>query len=483
MSPARPKRARRSRYHVSYRLTRSVPAAIIAVLLVVAVAGATLTYKRLDDFVHATTGKHINPIGEVVQAVQPQPGTIAYKLNHGQQVNILLLGMGGYENDAPYLTDSIMAVTIDSSTNRVMMASIPRDLTVHMNLQSNPNRIWTQKINAAYEVPYTDIICCVASQYQGANGGGLAAEHEVGKVTGLTFDRYIAIDFVAFRDMVDALGGVDVCLSTNLDDYSYPDSANGYSPIHFKAGCQHLNGVQALEVARSRHAEQPQQASDFGRAKRQQDIMQAIKKKATTVNGFAKAPQLLTALQKNIHTDMTLSDMKAIYDWGKNLPDSSILRVAITAPSGAAEGNLLDYGDCGLGPYTSQLCPVDPTYNMIHKYLASLFVDQKTLGEKAPVQIVNGANNFPGLDSRVTTMLDPTGLQLADPVAHHASAQTLILDYSGGKFPLTTKWLQGYFGGTIVAATPSNPAPSPGQQTYGLVVVVGHDFALRFLGE
>ena len=43
--------------------------------------------------------------------------------------------------------------------------------------------------------------------------------------------------------------------------------------------------------------------------------MQAIKKKATTVNGFSKAPQLLDALQKNIHTDMSLSDMKAIYDW------------------------------------------------------------------------------------------------------------------------------------------------------------------------
>jgi len=305
----------------------------------------------------------------------------------------------------------------------------------------------------------------------------------VGKVTGLAFDRYIAVDFVAFRDMVNALGGVDVCLSTNLDDYEYPDYANGYMPIHFKAGCQHLNGEQALEIARSRHAEQPQQASDFGRAKRQQDIMQAIKKKATTVNGFAKAPQLLNALQKNIHTDMTLSDMKAIYDWGKNLPDSSIIRVAITAPSGAAAGNLLDYGDCGLGPYTSQLCADDPSFTMIHKYLAAMFIDQKTLAEKAPVQIVNGANNFPGLDGRVTTMLDPTGLQLADPVSHRASSQTLILDYSGGKFPLTAQWLQGFFGGTIVAATPTSPAPSPGQQTYGLVVVVGHDFALRFLGE
>ena len=481
MLRARP-RARRSRYNVSYRLTRSVPAVVAVALLLAVLVGATLTYKRIDDFITATTGHHLNPIGEVVQAVEPAQGTIAYKLKHGQQVNILLLGMGGYENDAPYLTDSIMAVTIDPTTDRVMLASVPRDLVVPMNLQTPSSRIWTNKVNAAYEVPYTNIICCVASQYTGRNGGGYAAEHVVGNVTGLTFDRYIAVDFVAFRDMVNALGGVDVCLSTNLDDYSYPNYHNGYMPIHFKAGCQHLNGEQALEIARSRHAEQPQQSSDFGRARRQQDIMQAIKKKATTVNGFSKAPQLLDALQQNIHTDMSLSDMKAVYDWGKNLPDSSIIRIALTAPSGSAQGNLLDSFNCGMGPYVSQLCADDPSFNMIHKYIASIFIDPKTLGEKAPIQFVNGANNFAGLDTRVTTMLDPTGLQLADPVGHRASAQTQILDYSGGQFPLTTKWLQTFFGATVVAATPANSPPAAGQQTYGLVVVLGHDFALRFLG-
>jgi LCP family protein required for cell wall assembly len=483
MLKARP-RARRSRYNVSYRLTRSVPAVIAGALLLVVLVTATLTYKRFDDFITATTGHHLNPIGEVVQAVEPAQGSIAYKLKHGQQVNILLLGMGGEQNDAPYLTDSIMAVTIDPTTNRVMMASIPRDLVVHMDLQTTPGRIWTNKINAAYEVPYTNIICCVAPQYTGRDAGGHAAEHEVGKVTGLTFDRYIAVDFVAFRDMVDALGGVDVCLSTNLDDYEYPNYNNGYirGGIHYKAGCQHLNGEQALQVARSRHAQQPQQSSDFGRARRQQDIMQAIKKKATTVNGFSKAPQLLDALQKNIHTDMTLSDMKAVYDWGKNLPDSSIVRIALTAPSAAADGNLLDAYNCGMGASVSQLCADDQSYNQIHKYIASILVDPKTLAEKAPVQFANGANNFAGLDSRVTSMLDPSGLQLADPVAHRPSAQTLILDYSGGQFPLTTKWLQTYFGGTVVAATPTNPAPAAGQQTYGIVVVLGHDYALHFLG-
>src|SRR6202165_3991006 len=484
MLKARP-RARRSRYNVSYRLTRSVPAVLVALLLRGVLVGPPLTYKRIDDFITTTTGHHLNPIGEVVQAVQPAQGTIAYKLEHGQQVSVLLLGMGGEQNDAPYLTDSIMTVTIDPASHRVMLASIPRDLVVQMNLQSNPSRIWTNKINAAYEVPYVSIICCVAGQYQGPNGGGYAAEHEVGKVTGITFDRYIAVDFVAFRDMVNALGGVDICLSTNLDDYEYPDYNNGYirNGIHFAAVCAHYNGEQALQIARSRHAQQPQQSSDFGRAHRQQDIMQSIKKKATTVNGFSKAPQLLDALQKNIHTDMTFSDMKAIYDWGKNLPDSSIIRVALTAPSGAADGNLLDSYNCGMGPYVSQLCADDQSYNMIHKYLASLFIDPKTLGEKAPVQVVNGANNFAGLDRRVTSMLDPTGLQLADPVGHRASSSTLVLDYSGGQFPLTTQWLQTYFGATVVAATPANSPPAAGQQTYGLVVVLGHDYALHFLGQ
>jgi LCP family protein required for cell wall assembly len=450
-----------------------------AVLLVAIVLGATLSYKRLDDFINATTGHHINPLGEVVQAVEPQPGTIAYKLQHGQQVNILLLGMGGYENDAPFLTDSIMAVTIDPNSHRVMLASIPRDLVVRMNLQSNPNSIWTNKINAAYEVPYTSIICCVAAQYQGRDGGGHAAEHEVGKVTGITFDRYIAVDFVAFRDMVNALGGVDVCLTSNLDDYSYPNYGHGFKPIHFKAGCQHLNGEQALEIARSRHAIQADQASDFGRARRQQDIMQAIKAKATTVNGFAKAPQLLDALQKNIHTDMSLSDMKAIYDWGKNLPNASILHLALTAPAPATDGNFLYGGNCGMGN-ASQLCAEDPSYRMIHQYLASVFIDQSVLAEKAPVQFANGSYTYSDLANRVTNMLDPLGLQLADPIGHAASAHTVILDYSGGQFPKTAQWLANYFGGTVVAATPTSPAPARGQQTYGLVVVLGHDYGVRW---
>jgi hypothetical protein len=282
--------------------------------------------------------------------------------------------------------------------------------------------------------------------------------------------------------MVNVLGGVDICLTTALDDNTYPDYTGGYHPIHFKAGCQHLNGERALEIARSRHAIQAAQSSDFGRARRQQDIMEAIKKKTTSVNGFSKAPQLLSALQKNITTDMSFTDMKAIYDWGKNLPNTSIIKLALTAPSPGTEGNLLDSGNCGMGPYVSQLCPDDQSYGMIRRYVRYVLIDPKVLAEKAPVQFANGSSSFTGLDGRVTGMFDPTGLQLADPVAHKASAKTIVYDYSGGQFPLTAKFLSGYFGATIVPATPTRPAPARGQQTFGLVVVLGHDFALRFLG-
>ena len=79
MQRARP-RARRSRYNVSYRLTRSAPAVIAAFVLIVVVVTATFTYKRIDDFLSTTTGRHFNPIGEVVQAAEPSQGTIAYKL-------------------------------------------------------------------------------------------------------------------------------------------------------------------------------------------------------------------------------------------------------------------------------------------------------------------------------------------------------------------------------------------------------------------
>src|SRR5260370_17714978 len=136
--------------------------------------------------------------------------------------------------------------------------------------------------------------------------------------------------------------------------------------------------------------------------------------------------------------------------------------VAQARPAAATGRKPADSSNLGSGPSVSQLCPDDPSYNMIRKYISSVLIDPAVLGEKAPIQFVNANNNYSGynLDQRVTSMFDPTGLQLADPVGHPAVAQPVILDSSNANFPLTAKWLPNYFRAPASGGTATGPAPS-----------------------
>jgi len=241
-----------------------------------------------------------------------------------------------------------------------------------------------------------------------------------------------------------------------------------------------VNGEQALEIARSRHAVQPEQSSDFGRARRQQMIMLGIKQKAVSANGLAKAPQLMSALESDFKTDMDINDLTALYNWGINLPESQIIRVGLTA------NDFLDFfanGPCAPPRTTSALCPEDPTYGQIHNYFANAFVDPKVLSEKAPVEIANASLNSADLGPRITTALTPLGFQFeGNPVRRKYIAQSVIYDYSGGAFPQTVDGLSRYFGMPVQQVTPQTGPPAAGQATDGIVVVVGGDVARHWYG-
>ena len=146
------------------------------------------------------------------------------------------------------------------------MLSIPRDLVVHMNLQSNSEQHLDQQDQRRLRGPVHEHHLLRRQAVHGPQrrrlrGGARGRQGHGPHLRPLHRHRLRRVSRHGQH-----LGGVDVCLSTNLDDNSYPTTSNGYHPIHFKAGCQHLNGEQALEVARSRHAIEPQQSSDFGRA-------------------------------------------------------------------------------------------------------------------------------------------------------------------------------------------------------------------------
>lgn len=475
----------------------------VVVFLVGVMFGASYAAVRAFNVIHTVTGQS-NPIQIVQDAVAPAPGSLAYKLQHNQPVNILVLGIGGQENDAPTLSDTIMAVTLDPVGKRVVQTSIPRDLWVPINAWTD-NRAYEEKINVANQVgsddSYANYPCCKKPDYVGRDGGGRLAEATVGMVTGIQFDRYVTIDFVAFRDVVDAVHGIDIHLDTSLHDCHYPDYHNGYlnggvplgypcpsatAGIYFPAGDLHVNGEQALEIARSRDAEEPAQQNDFARAHRQQLITNAIRKKALSVNAITQLDGLLNALQKNVRSDLTAGDINTLYGWAGKIPDSGIVRLALTNLDLLRE-YYLEPGSCG-NPEAYVLCPIDPSYGFIHNYIGRALVDPAVLAERAPVQILN-ASRQEDLDDRMSTLIRQYGLAVAPPVPDvlPASPTTVVYDYSGGGYRLTAAWLAAYFDGTVLPA-PAVPAPSaggpllPGAQTTGLVVVLGTDYQRRFGG-
>ncbi|HEX6548187.1 MAG TPA: LCP family protein [Candidatus Dormibacteraeota bacterium] len=451
-------------------------------LLLMLLAG-TVAGVRLAGFLGSVVNLQ-DPLAAVQKQVEPPAGSILYKLSHGQRVNLLLLGYGGDENDAPYLTDSMMVVAIDPSSHRAMEVSVPRDLVVSIDaFRSHPPAL--EKINAAYEIGMDDASWpAKRPEYEGRKAGGRLAMDTVGRVTGLQFDGFLAMDFKGFRDLVSALGGVQVCLDQRLDDNLYPDYHDGYikGGIHFPAGCQTVDGEQALQLARSRHAIQPEQASDYGRARRQQLLLSAIRSKASSLDAVSRAPQLLDALQKNFVTSLDLPDMQALYRWGAHLSDGSI------GHFGISEADLLDAfqfrkGTCG-DPGVWVLCPIDPSFGAVKAFFAALFVDPKVLAEAAPVEVANASATLDDLGSRVTNVLRPLGFQVADPIRRRTQERSTVYDFSGGRYPETARWMAAYFGANVVTVTPATPAPAgapPG--TGGVVVLLGRDYALHWIGQ
>jgi LCP family protein required for cell wall assembly len=467
---------------------------VLTLLLVVAFAAGLLSLPvpSTVNFLRHTFNAR-DPVTTIRNEVAPPAGSVAWKLQHGQQVNVLVLGYGGQENDAPWLTDSIMAVSIDPSSRRIVETSIPRDLYVGIDAWPNGGTA-INKVNVAFEVGNEPDVWGngpLAPQFQGKDGPGHLVEATIGRLTGLTFDRYVAVDFKAFRDVVDALGGVRVTLQEPLDDCHYPSAGDGFvnggvpvgydcppgAGIHFPAGTYRVEGEQALEIARSRDAVEPDQATDFGRARRQQMVISSIRQ-AAGAGALSKAPQLMDALQQDLETDLDLADITALYDFGRGLKESAFVHLAVTDQN-LVEGFLPYSGGCGsIDAYA--LCPVDPTYRTWQTLFSHLLVDRRALAERATVQLVQANEASADLPARLSSWLQPLGFDVTGSVQGLPRAETTVYDLSGGSHAQTASWLASLLGGQVVEGP--DPAPTPGEASNGVVVSVGTNYARQFYG-
>ena len=250
----------------------------------------------------------------------------------GRTWNILLLGS---DNDSKFnfpalLTQVMMIVHIDPAHHSVSLVSIPRDSWVYV-----PEVGGMHKIDQAFFLG--------ATQHNNFDDGVRLARLTVEKDYGITIDRYAWVGLSGFASVIDTLGGVDIDVTHPIVDDTYPDDTGNsndpyaYQRLYLVPGPQHLDGQEALEYVRSRHADL---IGDIGRTERQQEVLAALKKKLTPVNVITHLTQLIADVQGKVYTDVSEQEMLAFANFGRDLPDSAVQHLSL----GLGQGNQ-DYGE------------------------------------------------------------------------------------------------------------------------------------------
>lgn len=265
---------------------------IVALLFVASFTYGRFSYSR-SSVMTFEEWKTIPLLSQVRQLIHsPDRKLIGEKED---RVNILLLGMGGEGHEGPYLTDTIMVASIRPSDNHVALLSIPRDLLVPV-----PDHGW-RKINSANAF----------GELTEHGRGGDYARKLVANLLGVDIPYYVRIDFSAFTNIIDSVGGIDVYVDTSFTDRTYPTEDYLTQTISFEEGWQHMDGDTALKYARSRHGSAGE-GSDFARATRQQKVLAALKKKFLSLRTY-RNPSVITntlaSLQAHVTTNINIGEM------------------------------------------------------------------------------------------------------------------------------------------------------------------------------
>lgn len=368
------------------------------------------------------------------------------------RVNVLLLGVGDKEHAGADLSDTIMVVSYDVKTKSVAMFSIPRDLEVKL-----PKYGSYTKINAAHS--YGE-----SNKYPGG-GPGLAAE-TVSQTLDIPIHYYVRADFSGFKDVVDAIGGVTVDVENSFCDYDYPVEYKGdTSKVCFDKGKQNMNGIKALQYARSRHSLGPE-GSDFARSKRQQRLLVAIKDKvlsSSTLTNPKKILDLMNALGEHIKTDAQMAELLRVYELAKGVDTSKIINKNFdNSPEGLLVSTMNANG--------SVLKPASGNFKAIQAVVKNIFSVVAMREEKATVALYNGTWST-GLVTKLATEMKADGYNIGYSGDNDKKnvTKTIITDFTDGKKPETIKTLEAKFGVKATKQTSSSP-------TFDIKVVVGSDY-------
>ncbi len=390
------------------------------------------------------------------------------------RVNILLAGDSSDDpgHGGALLTDSIMVVSIDTKNHTGFMLSIPRDLWVNL-----PG-LGHQKINAANEVANY-------SQPGYPQGGMGQLEQIVQTDLGIPIDYYGLINYTAFKDAVNAVGGIRI-------DIQSPDPRgiyDAYTHLKLPNGWVNLDGEEALNLARARGDDAAGDTSyglpnsDYDRTMHQRQMLVALEQKAATAGVLTnpiRISQLFSAAGNNVKTDMDLADVLRLAQLtrGANISKLQSLTYPSTATAtNASQALLTNFTDPASGQ--EALIPTAglDDYGQLQQYYQKLVSDNPVVKESPSVAVLN-ASDVTGLAHNEAKTLQAKGFDVAAITdANNQHAGTMIVDNSKGQKPASLKVLQQLFPGTTVtSATGSTEAEEAQGYTTDFVVILGQNW-------
>ena len=373
------------------------------------------------------------------------------------RVSILLMGIDQRcEEDGPTHTDSMMVLTVDPGGLSAAVLSLPRDLWVEI-----PD-FGVDRINQANYL---------GEVYEYPGGGQALAVQTVETLLGVPIDYYVAVNFDAFVEVVDLIGGIDIDVPEEIDDSKYPDQCYGYDPFSIEAGEQHLDGETALKYARTRATF----GGDVDRAARQQAVILAVRQKILDLNNLpqliAQAPQLWQTSQENVRTNMTLDEAIQLALLAQDIPRDSIRTAVLdydyvyneTTPDGRqvlvpVRENIRQLRDQLFAP------PAIPT--PVIENLPALMAE-----EQARVAVLNGTAEF-GLAGSTQEYLQSFGINVTEIGNADASTYLTSQIITYGSYPNTSRYLT-----QLMHIPPLNVSSGNNPDgDYDILIIIGNDW-------
>ncbi len=406
------------------------------------------------------------------------------KIKQGEKISVLVMGYGGGNHDGGYLTDTIMQIVFDPEKKAVSMINIPRDTWVNVPINGLKNGFWGKANSAFAYIMNLSTSQGISSRYRfnpeipnsQIDAAALITRDVVENITGVPVDYWAAVSFDGFRDFIDAIGGIYVNVETPFDDYEYPrnDDPNidpGVMHIHFDAGQQLMKGEKAIQYSRSRHS--LQDGSDFGRSKRQMNVVAAVKEQVAKPDILLKTFPIMSALQGKVRTSLSFDQTLTLANYFRSSEGSSLMSNLIFAPFVLSNANFLNSDTTSDGAFILVPKEGEGNYKAIQEWIRNGLKVPQLRAENLRVQIQNATGQYVYANT-ATEIVRNYGLTVDEPLVANSQIFSEIVDYSNGKGKETVKALKNLFPNASI-----RPADLPYKGYVGpaVVVVLGKNYS------